>query len=75
VFTPQEAVRALLTTQTLSLGGGKGVTSKLFGAHPYLANAPASQGMTITLEGDNLFESLMLNLITSHFLKMQNPSP
>jgi CRISPR system Cascade subunit CasA len=55
--------RWLVAKQAFALGGGKGATSNMFGEHPYLSHAPAVLGAVVLLRGDNLFETLMLNLL------------
>jgi CRISPR system Cascade subunit CasA len=60
---PNQAARALITTQMYSLGGGQGPTSNLFGKHPYLGDAPLIGKIVVLLQGDNLFETLLLNLL------------
>ncbi|QUW04042.1 type I-E CRISPR-associated protein Cse1/CasA [Chloracidobacterium validum] len=62
-FTPAEAARGLLAAQAFALAGGKGVTSNLFGEHPYLSGAPLAPGVVTLLRGDTVFETLLLNLL------------
>jgi len=63
-MTPAQAARGLLTTQLYGLGGGQGPISNLFSQkHPNLAHAPLIAGALVFLRGDNLFETLMLNLL------------
>ncbi len=60
-LTPAEAARWLLTLQHFGLGGvvpGK-ATSKTVSA----ADAPCARAILFLVEGDSLFETLMLNLI------------
>lgn len=63
-MTPAQAARGLITTQLYGLGGGQGPVSNLFKQkHPNLAHAPLIAGALVFLRGDNLFETLMLNLL------------
>jgi CRISPR system Cascade subunit CasA len=62
-FTPQEAANALITAQMYSLGGGVGPTSSLFKKHPNYAGCFLMSGVLALLQGDSLFETLMLNLV------------
>ncbi len=62
-LSPDQAARALLTAQMYSFGGGQGATSKLFGKHPNFAHAPLVLGALILIQGRNLFETLLLNLL------------
>lgn len=59
-----ECARRLIANQAFALGGGVGPTSKMFGKHPNLTHAPLVGGVTVLLRGDNLFATLMLNLLT-----------
>jgi CRISPR system Cascade subunit CasA len=64
---PDQAARALITAQMYSFGGGQGATSERFGKtfckHPNFAHAPLVFGALILIQGENLFETLMLNLL------------
>ncbi|MCL4554303.1 MAG: type I-E CRISPR-associated protein Cse1/CasA [Actinobacteria bacterium] len=51
-----EAARMLVTQQAFAVGGGKSPTG-------YLKDAPLIRGVVVLLTGNNLFETLMLNLI------------
>lgn len=62
-FTPQEAANALITAQMYSLGGGVGPTGPLFGKHPNYAGCFLTSGVVALLQGNSLFETLMLNLV------------
>jgi len=59
-----ESARRIVANQAYALGGGVGPTSEMFGKHPNLAHAPLVSGVTVLLHGDNLFTTLMLNLLT-----------
>ena len=53
---PDAAARMLVTTQAFALGGGN---SKPF----YLSDAALTRGFTVQIEGETLFQTLMLNLV------------
>jgi CRISPR system Cascade subunit CasA len=55
-FTAAEAARALVTHQAFAIGGGRSDTG-------YTSNAPLIGKAVVLLRGDNLFQTLMLNLI------------
>ena len=74
-LTPNLAARALLTTQMYSLGGGKGTTSEQFGEHPYLAHASLIAGVVVLVLGQNLFETLLLNLMVYDCDHPKKPIP
>ncbi len=57
------AARSLVSAQAWSLGGGKGPTSNRFGMHPYASHAPLVGGIVVLLQGDNLAQTLLLNLL------------
>ncbi|MCG7540340.1 type I-E CRISPR-associated protein Cse1/CasA [Pseudoalteromonas sp. CO348] len=57
-----EAALQLLVCQYFSLGGGVSGSSVQFGKHPNLTNAPLVGGAVVMVEGENLFQTLMLNL-------------
>lgn len=61
-FTPAQAARAILLTQTWGLGGGKGPKSNIFGDHPYLSHAPCVGAIAVVATGHTLFETIMMNL-------------
>lgn len=58
-----EAARALVTAQALSLGGGQGPTTNRFGKHPYLSHATQVGGVAVLLQGVNVRETLISNLV------------
>ena len=63
-MTPAQAARGLITIQLYGFGGGQGATSNLFTKpHPYLANSPLIGSALVFLRGDNLFQTLLLNLL------------
>lgn len=66
-LTPDQAARALMTAQMYSFCGGQGATSERFGKHfckhPNFAHAPLVFGALILIQGENLFETLLLNLL------------
>ncbi|OCQ21420.1 type I-E CRISPR-associated protein Cse1/CasA [Pseudoalteromonas luteoviolacea] len=61
-LSPKEAALQLLVCQYFSLGGGVSGSSVQFGKHPNLTNAPLVGGAVVLVEGENLFQTLMLNL-------------
>jgi CRISPR system Cascade subunit CasA len=54
-LTPAQAARALVSVQSFGLGGLSGITQK----H---TNAPCTSGVTFLINGDDLKETLLLNL-------------
>lgn len=56
-FTPQQAARALLFVQACSFAGGSGLAPK------DSSDAPLARGVVFLVEGENLFQSLALNLL------------
>lgn len=62
-WPPSVCARWLVANQAFALGGGAGVTSPMFGEHPYLAHAPLVGGVLAVLKGEDLFRTLMLNLL------------
>lgn len=62
-LTPAAAARALVTFQNYALGGGKSASSNRFGPHPYFGHAPLIQGAVVFIEGDDLFQTLLLNAV------------
>jgi CRISPR system Cascade subunit CasA len=60
--TPAWCARKLVTTQAWGLFGGKGPTSNL-GAHEYSFMAPLVGGLQVFIIRNNLFETLMANLL------------
>lgn len=68
---PDHAARALVTAQMYSFGGGQGATSNCFDKHPNFAHAPLVFGALILVQGANLFETLLLNLL--FYDKKQEP--
>ncbi len=60
-----KAARWLVACQSFALGFGKSESAIINGnkeARPYFADASALRGMNIWLQGDTLFDTLMLNL-------------
>ena len=57
VFTPAQAALALIFVQSCSVAGGSGMAPK------DSSDAPWSREIIFLIEGDNLFETLTLNLI------------
>lgn len=55
--TPDRAARALLFVQTASFAGGSGLAPR------NSSDAPWGRGIVFLMEGDSLFETLMLNLL------------
>jgi len=74
-LSPAEAARALVTFQCYALGGGKSASSQPFGAHPYFGHAPLIQGATVYIQGDNLFQTLLLNAVLYDPTKANYPIP
>lgn len=60
VLSPAEAARRLITAHAFSLGGGK---SGVPGIKNYAAGPCAGAGMLFLIQGDNLFQTLALNLV------------
>ena len=61
------AVRNLVAHQVFALGGGKGTAATINGAtemRPNLSDGIAVRGINVWLQGDNLFETLLINLST-----------
>ncbi|QTL37747.1 type I-E CRISPR-associated protein Cse1/CasA [Pseudoalteromonas viridis] len=61
-ISASEAAIQLLVCQYFSLGGGVSGSSNLFKKHPNFTNAPLVGGAVVMVEGENLFQTLMLNL-------------
>ncbi|HWQ33226.1 MAG TPA: type I-E CRISPR-associated protein Cse1/CasA [Blastocatellia bacterium] len=59
--SPAEAARYLIARQALSVGGG--VSHIEAGKKIYTSDAPLGRGFTVLAQGNNLFETLALNLI------------
>lgn len=59
-FSPAQAARLLLALQSFFLGG---TVSRLKGEGPSAEGGPLSKGVAVLVEGENLFETLMLNLL------------
>ncbi len=62
-LTPSRAARALLFVQIASFAGGSGLAPR------NSSDAPWSRGMVFLMEGDTLFETLMLNLLPRDMVK------
>ena len=65
-WSPLQAARRLIACQSFALGFGKSGNAKINGVNevlPYSADAIALRGMSIWLQGKNLFETLMINLV------------
>ncbi len=58
-FTPAEAARALLLVQTSSVSGGSGMAPR------ESTDAPWGRGCVFLSEGDTLFQTLMLNFMST----------
>ena len=66
-FSPAEAARKLLAAQSFALGFGKAAEAVVDGVpfpRPYLADGICLRGVTLFLSGENLFQTLMLNLVS-----------
>jgi CRISPR system Cascade subunit CasA len=64
-WPPRQAARQLIACQSFALGFGKSGDAKIDGREevlPYSADAAALRGMSIWLQGGNLFDTLMINL-------------
>jgi len=64
-WTPAQAAKCLITCQAFALGFGKSGNAKINGMDetlPYSTDAIALRGMNIWLQGQSLFETLMINL-------------
>lgn len=59
-FSPADAARFLLALQSFFLGG---LVSRLKGEGPSAEGGPLSKGAAVLVEGENLFKTLMLNLL------------
>ena len=59
VFSPAQALRALLFVQTFSIAGGNGLAPR------DSSDAPWARGVVFLAEGDTLFETLMLNFMSA----------
>lgn len=55
-LTPAQAARALLVSQSFGIGGLSGLPDKF-------TDAPCAKGILFLARGDNLFETLVLNLV------------
>ena len=67
-WTFAQTARWLLASQSFALGFGKSGNARIEGKDeglPYAADAIALRGMNIWLQGENLFNTLMLNLVPS----------
>jgi CRISPR system Cascade subunit CasA len=56
LLTPAEVARALIAEQAFAVGGGKSELG-------YTTSAPLIGGVAVLVGGENLFETLMLNLV------------
>lgn len=61
-WTPADAALQLLGTQAMALSGGQGAQSNVFGKHPYAAQAPMVGRLSCWLQGDTLYQTLVLGL-------------
>jgi len=59
-FSPAQAARLVVALQSFFLGG---LVSRLKGEGPSAEGGPLSKGAAVLVEGDTLFETLMLNLL------------
>lgn len=57
-LTPAEAARILVTLQNFGLAGLSGITDKF-------TDAPCTRGMVHLIDGEQLFETLMLNTVSN----------
>jgi len=62
-YTPQEAVRLLITSQFYSLGGLNKKTTNYLGLQASYYNASLVAGMPTVVNGETLFETIMLNMV------------
>lgn len=63
-LTPAEAALALVTYQSYAVGGGVSAGSNLYEKHPNVTHGPMIGGCVTLLQGENLFQTLMLNAVT-----------
>lgn len=73
-MTPAEAARGLLCMQYFGLGGLARKYSNLFGYHQNYYHAPLVSGMPTIALGDTLYETLVLNLLTTERQQRQVPT-
>jgi len=65
-WSPARAAKQLIACQSFALGFGRSGNATINKGNeslPYFADAIALRGMTIWLQGKNLFETLMINLV------------
>lgn len=62
-LSPAEAALALVTVQNFSLGGLNKKTTNLFGYQQSYFHSLLVSGLFTILQGENLFETIMLNLL------------
>ena len=67
-FSPAEAARYLIALQYYGLGGLSGIQEKF-------TAAPACRGISFFIQGKNLFETLMLNLIPPYRQELTHSIP
>lgn len=58
------AARSLVALQSFALGGGICAGSRRFGKHPNRTHAPGVGRLFVLVQGNNLFETLALNLVS-----------
>lgn len=64
--SPKLAAQLLITIQNFALGFGKSSKARIDGVEvepPYSADGPLLRGLTVWPSGENLFRTLMLNLV------------
>lgn len=70
-LTPAEAARLVVATQAFALGG---LMTRGVGDPPSAKAAPLALGAMVLLSGANLFETLMLNLLTAELVELAIPT-
>ena len=65
-ISPELATQWLLTTQAFAVSAGRSETL-------HTKNAPWTVGAVVLVQGDNLFQTLMLNLLNFYQLPFQSP--
>lgn len=73
-MSPSEAARALLVVQCFGLAGLARRYSNQFGYHQSYFQAPLVAGMPTIVLGNFLQETLVLNLLTTEFQRLQIPT-
>lgn len=72
---PGDAALNILVFQYFSLGGGNSGSSEQYGKHPNFANSPLVGGSVIYIQGQNLYQTLLLNLFEKNKHNFENNKP